>query len=100
MSGTPYALCEFADLRRRVGDALAEIRDLADQTPEALNELGGPLDTLFGPDDIAIRREIGQHEPARRISAVSAYDVVGIDRVPLGFRHLFDEADVHGPNRR
>ena len=52
----------------------------------ALNEFGGALDTLFGPDDVAVRREIRQHEPARRIGAISCDDVVGIDV----FRFDFD----------
>src|SRR3712207_7532828 len=46
------------------------IRDLADQTPHALDEAAGALHAFLGPDHVALRRRVGEHEPARGVGAV------------------------------
>ena len=78
--------------RRTLGadDAL----DLADEAPQALRLLERALDARLGPDDVALGRRVGQHEPSRRVGAVGRDDLVGIDRVALRFRHLLGRADL------
>src|SRR5271165_4776306 len=72
---------------------MTKIRDVADQTPKALNKFCRTLHPLLRPNDVSVRRRIGKHEPAGRIGSVSSDNVVGIDGVAFRFRHLFDAAD-------
>ena len=51
------------------------------------------LDATRRPFDVALRRRVGQHEPARGVGPVGRDDVVGIDHVLLRLRHRFDRAD-------
>jgi hypothetical protein len=52
------------------------------------------LDAGFGPRQVALGRAVGQHEPANRVGAVLADDLIGIDDVLLRLRHLDDAADL------
>ena len=52
------------------------------------------LNAGLGPDDVALGRRIGQHEPSRRVGAVGRDDLVRIDGVALGLRHLLVRADL------
>src|SRR5216683_4851418 len=54
--------------RRGRWRAAGELRRLIDESPQPLNETPCALDAFFGPDHIAFRWRIGEHEPSRRIS--------------------------------
>src|SRR5690606_16176902 len=71
------------------------LHDLADQSPYTLHEAPSALNALLGPLNIAFRRAVGQHEPARGIGTVRLNDVGRIDCVLLRLRHLLDRADLH-----
>ena len=51
------------------------------------------FDAAGSPLDVALRRRVGQHEPARGIGPVGGDDGVGIDHVLLRFRHRLDRPD-------
>src|SRR6202030_3415150 len=70
-----------------------EACEFANEPPQTLDEFRGALHAFLGPDDIPLGRRIRKHEPARSIGAIGRYNVVGIDRVALRFRHFFDRAD-------
>ena len=61
---------------------------LIDQRPQPLDEAPDPVDAAIRILDIALRRAVGQHEPARRIGAVSVDEIVEIDDILLRFRHF------------
>ena len=65
-------------------------RGFRHQAPDALHEAMRAFDAGLGPDHVALRRRIRQHEPARRVGAVAGDDVVGVDDVLLRLRHLLD----------
>ena len=93
----------LADVRRRCADDGWRGRadwccyagELAGKPPDALEELGRRLDPILRPDHVALGRRIREHEPARGIGAEALDDLVGIDDVALGLRHLLDRADRH-----
>ena len=70
----------------------SEASDTIRQT--TLQEPGGPLGTGLGPLDIALRRAVGQHEPAGSVGTKAVDDVGGVDGVLLRLRHLLDGADL------
>jgi hypothetical protein len=45
---------------------------LAEQPPQPLDEARAAFDPGFRPRQVALRRAVGQHEPAHRIGAVAA----------------------------
>ena len=81
-----------AAVRLRVAVA-DRVGDFTDEAPHPLHEARRALDAFLGPDHVALRRRVGEHEPARRIGAEARDDVVGIDRVLPRLRHLLDRAD-------
>src|SRR5215831_16000589 len=64
------------------------LRGFAHEAPESLHEAPSALHALLGPDHVALRGRIGEHEPARGVGAVAGDDVVGVDGVAPRLRHL------------
>src|SRR6185369_6294843 len=62
------------------------------EAPDALDEPRRALDSAFGPFEIALRRAVGEHEPADGVSAIFGEDWFRVDRVALRLRHLLDAA--------
>ena len=81
-----------ARLRRPL--AAHDALDVADQAPQALRLLECALNASLGPDHIALGRRIGQHEPPRRVGAVSRDDLIRVDGIALGLRHLLVRTDL------
>ena len=96
------AMRDAADTLRLIAVARRRLRslvpndalDLAGQAPQALRLLERALNASLGPDDVALGRGVGEHEPSRRVGAVSRDDLVRIDRVALGLRHFLSCADL------
>ena len=66
-----------------------------DQTPQPVRKPPGAGNTGFAPVEVAFRRAVGQHEPARGIGAIGADDVFRVDDVLFRFRHLLGTTDGH-----
>ena len=66
------------------------------QSPKTLHKTPAALNARFGPFQIAFRRAVGKHEPADGIGTILVNNVIRIDDVFLGLRHLLDAASNCG----
>src|SRR5690606_15607475 len=78
--GSPPQLYSFRgqSIRPRRSGRSHLLGQVVDQPPDALDEPPGARNTRFRPNDIALRRAVRQHEPARAIGAVVGDDVIRI----------------------
>src|SRR4029450_12423859 len=103
MSSETRASARWAALRKTSAGSLKRggrgraaggrrVRGFAHEAPESLHEAPGALHALLGPDHVALRGRIGEHEPARGVGAVAGDDVVGGDGGATRVRHLLNLA--------